>query len=184
MNDETNGPSGTDPNVDGSPDHDPGTAEEPAGRSDAGSGSGTNGRHRGSSAPERIKWAGVAGAFVTVVILLAQMYGIVTGNEETTNKIIEKTERIPAVVDKAQELGDAFKDLQDQIQDMPTPVNTTIVQPGTPGAPGKPGQVVTSPPRTVVVTTAAPATPGPTVTVSPSPRPTCGTSLLGACIVP
>lgn len=173
---------GDSPPPGGDGDYDHGVEESPAGHSTSGDGSGTDGGHRGSRSPERIKWAGVAAAFVTVVVLLSQIYGDVTGNHEQSDKIIEKVQQLPGAVEKVQDLKDSVDDLQDQIKDQPTPMSTTIIQkgqPGQPGQPGKPGQVVTSPPKTKYI-----ETPGPTKTVRPSAQPTCNTSLIGTCIVP
>lgn len=182
MNDERAGDPGVSPSPSGSGDHDNSTEESATGHSAPGDGSGSNGGHRGSRSEERIKWAGIAAAFVTLIILISQLFGAVTGNTEKSEKIIEKVQQLPGAVEKVQDINDSIADLKTQIKDQPTPVSTTIIQkgqPGQPGQPGKPGQVVTSPPQTKVITT-----PGPTRTIRPNPRPTCGTSLLGSCIVP
>lgn len=163
----------------GDRDNDHFSEEQSAGYSTSGDGSGVNGGHRGSSAPERVRWAGVVAAFVTVVVILTQIWGDITGNQEQSEQIINKVQQLPEVVDRAEELKDAVTNLQNQVEELPTPTETTIIQKGEPGQPGKPGEVVTAPPKTVIV-----EKPGKTVTVRPSPQPTCRTSLLGTCVAP
>lgn len=182
MNDERAGDPGDSPVSSGDGDHSGVVDEQATGHDPVGDGSGTDGGHRRDRTPERVKWAGIAAAFVTVVVLLSQIYGDVTGNHEQSNKIIEKVQQLPAIVDKAGQLQDSVKSLENQIKDQPTPMSTTIIQTGQagqPGQPGKPGQVVTSPPNTKYI-----VTPGPTKTIRPSSQPTCNTSLIGTCIVP
>lgn len=179
MSDETNSSAGSDPTAGGSSDHGDSSDQSAAGHDASGNRSGSHGGNGNPKSPERVKWAGIAAAFVTVVVLISQLYGQVTGNTEKSNKIIEKVQQLPAVVDKVGDINDSVKTLKDQIEDQPTPMSTTIIKKGQPGQPGKPGQVVTSPPQTRVITT-----PGPTTTIRPSAAPTCNTKLIGTCIVP
>lgn len=175
MDDELASDEGGSPTPGGGKYYSSGVEDSTAGHSTSGNGSGIDGGNGRSKSPERVKWAGIAAAFVAVVVLLAQMYGDITGNTEKSDQIIQKVQQVPGIVEKVE-------DLKDQIQDQPTPMSTTIIQkgqPGKPGAPGKPGQVVTSPPKTKYI-----ETPGPTKTIRPTAQPTCNTSLIGTCIVP
>lgn len=172
MTNERSGDSGASPPSGWSGDYSGSADEKSTGWSTSGDGSGIDGGNRRNRASERIRWAGVAGSLIAIVIILTQMWGTLTGNEEKSQQIQNQLEQFP----------DAIDNLQNTIQDRPTPVSTTIVQkgePGKPGKPGKPGPVVTAPPKTVIV-----EKPGPTETVTVEPKPTCNTSLVGTCIVP
>lgn len=160
----------------GGGDHGGGVEEPPTGPDAAGDGSRANGGHR-SPGVSRVRWLGVATAIGTVVLVLAQLSGDITGNSKSVERI-ERT--VPKTLDGLKQLNKAVSDVEDAVQDMPTPRVTVI--PGPPGKPGKPGPVVTVPPKTVVITTPGP--PGPTKTIRPRPVPTCRTSLLGACLAP
>jgi hypothetical protein len=166
----------------GSGDYGDSTDEQTSGWSSVSDGSRADDRRRRDS-QDRIKWAGVTASIVTIAIIMVQMFGILDSNNENSQTNLERTEKIPSLLEKAEELADALNGLQDQVEEIPTTTPTapptTVVVKGEPGEPGKPGQVVTSPPKTVVV-----EKPGPTQTVYPSPRPTCRTSLLGTCVAP
>lgn len=109
-----------------------------------------------------------------MVVLLAQMYGTITGNSDNTDRIVEKVQRLPAAVDGLNQLKGAVGDLQDQVQGIPTspPVRPVVIQgaagqPGAPGQAGKPGEAkVVQTEKTVVVTTPAPQ-------ARPTAGPTC-----------
>lgn len=123
-----------------------------------------------------MKWLAAAAAAAAIAYLLAQIYGDVTGNHKLTEKL-EQT--VPTVKD-LQGINRTITNIKQKVAvlptALPTPVNkTTVVK----GAPGRPGEVVTAPPKTIVI-----VTPGPARTVRPTPAPTCGTSLLGKCVVP
>lgn len=197
MNSERTGDPGIGPTTSGPGDHSNGTEDQTSRSSNAGPGSGSDDRNRRrpkSASEQRVRWIGIASAVATMVFLLAQMYGTLTGNTEIQKDIQNK---IPTS-DQIEQLGDAIGDVQTSVEDIPPPTETTIIQKGEAGAPGQPGQpgqpgavkIVRTAPNTVIVTTSAPVPPSksnpPSATKPdpPTPKPTCATSLFGACIIP
>lgn len=204
MNDGTNRGPGAGDVAGGDRDNSDGTEVQTSGSSDSSIGSGSDVRDRRrpkSAAEQRVRWVGIASSIAALVFILAQMYGTLTGNKELTEKIQEK---VPSK-DLIEQLGDAVGQVQDTVgvvqdtvENIPAPVETTIIQKGEPGQPGQPGavKIIRTAPNTVVVTTAAPVPPGksnnsdkPNDSQSankptPKPQPTCATTLFGACIIP
>lgn len=117
----------------------------------------------------------MAVALAALAYLLAQLYGQVTGNHKLTEKIQQNIPTTKNIQDISRTINGIQRKVAELPTSLPTPVNRTTVVKGAPGEPGKPGQVVTAPPRVVVITTPAPAAP---------PVKPCRNALLGTCLAP